>query len=103
MTPRIDLVTRGLDRACAHPSPHQYDIFVRCVVETVPAAARRIDHVAFARGLFTLVGIDMTMAFDDDEEFIAVVMPMVFVTRARLEHGPTDDMIGARRLLVDQE
>jgi len=31
-------------------SPDQHDIFVRRVVESVPAAARRIDHVAFDRG-----------------------------------------------------
>ena len=34
----IDFVARRLDRAGAHPAPHQHDVFVRGVVEAVPAA-----------------------------------------------------------------
>ena len=36
----IDFVARRLDGAGAHPTPHQHDVFVRGVVETVPAPAR---------------------------------------------------------------
>ncbi len=46
----IHFVAGRLDGARAHPAPHQYDVFVRGVVEAVPARARRIDDVAFARG-----------------------------------------------------
>src|SRR5262249_11309337 len=33
----------------------------------------------------------------------AIAMPVTFVPRPRLEHGPTDHMIRPRRSLVDQE
>src|ERR671925_2023132 len=47
MALRPDLVAGILDRAGAHPAPHQDDVLARGVVEAMPAAARRIDHVAF--------------------------------------------------------
>src|SRR3954468_4974698 len=43
------------------------------------------------------------MPLDDDEELVAIVMAMVLVARARLEHGPADHVIGPRGFFVDQE
>ena len=43
------------------------------------------------------------LALEHDEELVAIVMAVVFVARAGLEHGPADDVIGAGRFLVDQE
>ena len=59
VTIRIDFVAGRLDRAGAHPAPDQHDVLVRGVVEAVPAAARRVDHVAFARRLLAVVGVDV--------------------------------------------
>src|SRR5262245_2935408 len=100
---RVDLVARILDRAGAHPAPGPHHVLARRVVEAMPAAARRVDHVAFDRRLLAEVAVDVAAALDHDEELVAVVMPVPLVTRARLEHGPADDVIGARRFLVDQE
>ena len=101
--PRPDLVARRLDRARAHPAPHQHHVLARGVVEAVPDAARRIDHVAFARRLEALVGDDVAVALQHDEELVAVAMQMPLVAGAGLEHGPADDVVGAGRFLVDQE
>jgi hypothetical protein len=79
------------------------DILVRGVVEAMPAAARRIDHVAFDGRLLAEVAVDVPASLDDDEELIAVVMAVALVARAGLEHGPADDVIGAGGFLVDQE
>src|SRR5262249_10106948 len=103
MTVRGDLVAGGLDRAGTHPSPHQHDVRVRGVVETVPALARRVDNVALARWGLAVVGIDMAVALEHDEELVAMVMAVPLVARPRLEHGPTDHMVGAGGGLVDQE
>src|SRR5262245_120995 len=100
---RMHLVARGLDRTGAHPAPHQHHVLVRGIVETVPAAARRIDHVAFARRLLAGLGIDMAVALEDDEELVAMVMAVVLVARAGPKYGPAHYVIGAGRLLVDQE
>src|SRR5215469_10882425 len=103
MTVRSDLVAGGLDRAGTHPSPHQHDVRVRGVVETVPALARRIDDVPLTRWGLAVVGIDMAVALEHDEELVAIVMAVALVASSRLEHGPTDDMVGAGGCLVDQE
>src|SRR5215469_1787026 len=102
MTFRSDLVAGGLDRAGTHPSP-QHDVRVRGVVETVPALARRVDNVALTRWGLAIVGIDMAVALEHDEELVAMVMAVPLVARPRLEHGPTDHMVGAGGGLVDQE
>src|SRR5260221_13210611 len=103
MPVRSHLVAGGLDRAGTHPSPHQHDVFVRSVVETVPARARRVDDVAFARWGLAVVGIDMAVALEHDEELVAMVMAGPLMARPRLEDGPTDHMVGARGGLSDQE
>src|SRR5215813_3146983 len=103
MTVRSDLVAGGLDRAGTHPSPHQHDVRLRGVVEAVPALARRIDDVAFARWGLAVVGIDMAVALEHDKKLVAMVMAVPLVTGPRLEHGPTDHMVGAGGGLVDQE
>src|ERR1043166_725517 len=96
----VGLVARILDRACAHPAPHQHDILVRGVVEAVPTAARRINHVAFDRRLLAEIAVDVALALDDDEELVAVAMQVPLVAGAGLEHGPADEAVCARRLLV---
>src|SRR3954471_16961717 len=96
-------VARRLDRSRAHPAPDQNHVLVRGIVEAVPDAARRIDHVAFDRGLKTLVGDDMALALQHDEELVAVFVQMLLVACARLEYGPADHVVGAGRFLVDQE
>src|ERR1700730_3226339 len=103
MTVRSDLVAGGLDRAGPHPAPHQHDVRVRSVVETVPALARRVDDVAFARWGLAVVGIDMAVTLEHDEELVAMVMTVPRGPRPGLEHGPTDHMVGAGGGLVDQE
>src|SRR5215813_10040425 len=103
MSVRSYLVAGSLDRAGTHPAPHQHDIRIRGVVEAVPALARRIDDVAFARRGLAVVGIDMAVALEHDEELVAIVMAVPLVARPRLEHGPTDHMVGAGGGLVDQE
>src|SRR5262249_49804998 len=67
---RIDLVARILDRAGAHPAPRQHHVLVRRVVESVPAAARRVDHVALDRRLLPEIAVDVAAALDHDEELI---------------------------------
>src|SRR4029434_2545025 len=59
---RMHFVAGILDRAGAHPAPDQHNVFGRRVVEAVPAAARRIDHVAFARRLVAMIGVDHALA-----------------------------------------
>src|SRR6516164_4878228 len=103
MIVRGHFVAGGLDRAGAHPAPHQHDVRVRRVVEAVPALARRIDDVAFARRGLAVVGIDMAVALEHDEELVAIAMAVALVARSRLEHGPTDHMVGGCGCLVDQE
>src|SRR5262249_17746696 len=46
---------------------------------------------------------DMAVALEHDEELVAMVMAVPLVARPRLEHGPTDHMVGAGGGLVDQE
>src|SRR6478609_6511946 len=99
----IDFVAGRLDGARAHPPPHQHDVLVRGVVEAVPARARRIDDVAFARRLLAVLGVDMALALEHDEELIAVMMAMVFMPCTGFQNGPADHMVGAGGLLVDQE
>src|SRR5262249_47814255 len=65
------LVAGRIDGAGAHPAPHQHHILVGGVVEAVPAAARRIDHVALARGFQAMVGDDVALALQHDEELVA--------------------------------
>src|SRR5215472_10669276 len=103
MSVRSYLVAGSRDRAGTHPAPHQHDIRVRGVVEAVPALARRVHDVAFARRGLAVVGIDMAVALEHDEELVAIVMAVALVARPRLEHGPTDHMVGAGGCLVDQE
>src|SRR5579862_6003161 len=100
---RTHFVAGILNGARAHPTPDQHHVFVRRIVEAVPAAARRIDHVALARWLVAVVGVNHALALEHDEELVAIVMAMVFMPRARLEHGPADNMIGAGGFLVDEE
>ena len=38
---------------------------------------------------------DMAVAVEHDEELVAMVMAVPLVARPRLEHGPTDHMVGA--------
>src|SRR5215813_12534648 len=103
MIVRSYLVAGALDRAGAHPAPYQHHVRVRSVVEAVPALARRIDDVAFTRRGLAVVGVDMAVALEHDEELVAIVMAVPLVARPRLEHGPTDHMVGAGGGLVDQE
>src|SRR5258708_30478467 len=100
MAVRSHLVAGGLDRAGTHPSPHQHDVFVRSVVETVPARARRVDDAAFARWGLAVVGIDMAVALEHDEELVAMVMAVPLVARPRLAPGPTHHTVGAGAGLV---
>ena len=69
----------------------------------MPALARRVDDVAFARWGLAVVGVDMAVALEHDEELVAMVMAVPLVARPRLEHGPPDHMVGAGGGLVDQE
>src|SRR5258707_13622162 len=73
---RSHLVAGGLDRAGTHPAPHQHDVRLRGVVETVPALARRADDVAFARWGLAVVGIDMPTALVHEEQHAAQVQAM---------------------------
>src|SRR5260370_35943814 len=98
----MDLVARRLDRAGAHPAPHQDDVLVRGVVEAMPAAARRIDHVAFARRLLALVGVDVAVPLEHDEELVAIAMAAIFVPGARFQRGPAGRTIRARAVLLDR-
>src|SRR5260370_27344841 len=100
MAVRSHLVAGGLDRAGTHPSPHQHDVFVRSVVETVPARARRVGDVAFARWGLAVVGIDIAVALEHDEELVAMVMAVPLMARPRPEHGPTGRMLVAGGRLV---
>src|SRR4051812_15228483 len=97
-----DFISRGLDRALAHPAPDQRHILIRRVVEPVPAVARRIDHIALHGRLLAGVGVNVALALEHDEERVAIAQAMALMARARLEHRPADDMIGAGGLLVDQ-
>src|SRR6188472_2438326 len=99
----INLIAGRLDRARAHPAPDQNHVLVRRVVEAVPAAARRIDHIALPRWLVALVGIDVTVTLQDDEELIAIMVPVTLMAGAGLQHGPANHMVCAGRFLVDQE
>src|SRR5262245_64260622 len=103
MTLWVDLVARRLDRSGSHPTPHQHDVLVRGVVEAVPAPARRIDHVAFPRGLLAAVRVDVAVTLEDDEELVAIVVAVPLVPGPGLEHRPADHMVGAGRWFVDQE
>src|SRR5262249_9363897 len=103
MIVRSHFVAGGLDRAGTHPAPYQHDVRARSVVEAVSALARRIDDVPLTRWGLAVVGIDMAVALEHDEELVAIVMAVPLVARSRLEHGPTDDMVGAGGCLVDQE
>src|SRR5499427_5849913 len=103
MIVRSHFVAGGLDRAGTHPAPYQHDVRARSVVEAVPALARRIDDVPLTRWGLAVVGIDMAVALEHDEELVAIVMAVPLVARSRLEHGPTDGMVGAGGCLVDQE
>src|SRR5215831_18233497 len=97
----MDLVSRGFDGACAHPAPDKDDVLIRRIVEAVPAAARRIDDVAFDRRFVSMVGIDHPVTFEHDKKFVAVVMAVIFVSSAGLEHSPANDMVRSSRFLVD--
>src|SRR4029078_12806791 len=91
----------GLDRARAHPAPDQHYVLVRGVVEAMPAATRRINDVAFDRRLVSMLCVDHPVTLEDDEKLVAVMMAVVFVPGAGLEHGPADNMIGICGFLVD--
>src|SRR5262245_59635408 len=99
----MNFIARVLDRASAHPAPDQHHVLVGSVIEAMPAAARRIDHIACARRLIAGVVVDHALALEDNEKPVAIAMPMVLVPRAWFEHGPTDNMVGTCRFLVDQE
>src|SRR5689334_483954 len=99
----MHFIAGGLDRACPHPAPHQHDVLVRGVVEAMPAATRRINHVAFDRRLVPMLGVDHPVTLEHDEELVAVMMAVVFVPGAGLEHGPADNMIGTYSFLVDEK
>src|SRR5262245_9476067 len=77
-------VAGRLDRAGAHPAPHQHHVLARGVVEAVPAGARRIDDVALACGLKALGGDDVALALEHDEELVAVAVQVALVAGARL-------------------
>src|SRR5262249_56765386 len=94
MAVRSHLVAGSLDRAGTHPAPHQHDILVRGVVEAVPALARRVDDVAFARWGLAIVGIDMAVALEHDAELVAIVMAVAVVARAPLGRRPNDHLRG---------
>src|SRR5262249_22534778 len=78
-------------------------VFFRRIVETMPAAARRVDDVTLNRRLEPLSGDDVAATLEHDEKLVAVTVQVPLMTGTRPQHGPADDMIGARRLLVDQE
>src|ERR1043165_3909880 len=80
-----------------------YTTLFRSIVEAVPAAARRVDHVALAGRLLALVGVDVPVALQHNEELVAIVVAVVLMARTGLQHRPADNMIGAGRFLVDQE
>src|SRR5260370_7651526 len=84
MAVRSHLVAGGLDRAGTHPAPHQHDVRVRSVVETVPALARRVDDVALTRWGLAVVGIDMAVALEHDEELVPMLMALPPVARPPL-------------------
>src|SRR5262249_40588875 len=96
-------VAGGFNRAGAPPSPHQDDLLLRGVAEAVPACARRIHDVPFDRRDLAMIGVDVAVAFEHDEELVAVAMPMPLVACARLKHGPSHHMIGTGGFFVDQE
>src|SRR5512147_2192651 len=97
----MHFIAGGLDRARAHPAPDQHYVFVRGVVEAMPAATRRINDIAFDRRFVSMLCVDHPVTLEHDEELVAVTMAVVFVPGAGLEHGPAHNMIGTRGLLVD--
>src|SRR4249920_990676 len=94
-------IAGGFDRARAHPAPDQRYVLVRGVIEAMPAPTRRINYVAFDRRLVSMLRVDHPVTLEHDEELVAVMMAVVFVPGAGLEHGPADNMIGIRGFLVD--
>src|SRR5262245_48673352 len=103
MTLRVDLVAGRLDRSGSHPTPHQQDVLVRRVVEAVPAPARRIDHVAFARGLLAAARVDVAVTLEHDEELVAIVVAVTLVSRPGLEHRPGDHTVDTGSCFVTLE
>src|SRR5262245_24373945 len=92
-----------LDRARAHPAPDQHNVFGRRVVEAMPAAARGIDHIAFARRLVSMIGVDHAVALEHDKKLVAIVVAMGYMPRTWLKHGPANHVIGTGRFLVNQK
>jgi len=43
------------------------------------------------------------VALEHDEKLVAIVMTVILMPRARLEHGPADHVVGVGGFLVDQE
>src|SRR5258705_11102772 len=99
MAPGVDFVAGIFDRTGAHPAPDQHDIFLRRVVESVPAAPRRIDYVALDRGFLAEFAVDVAATLEHDEEFVAVAMQVALVARAGFEYGPAHHVVGACALL----
>src|SRR5262245_3380685 len=50
-----------------------------------------------------MIRIDHPVTLEHDEKLVAVMMAVVFMPGAGLEHGPADYMIGARSFLIDQK
>src|SRR5262245_29226913 len=90
---RLHFVAGILDRAGAHPAPDQHNVFGRRVVEAVPAAARRIDHVTFTRRLVAMIGVDHALALEHDEKLVAITVAMGYMPRTGLKHGPANYVI----------
>src|SRR5215218_2524617 len=101
---RRELVAGRLERAGSLPPPDQEHVLVTRVVEAVPIARGRVDHVARLGGLGPVVRVDLTAAADHDQELVAVRVPVAVVARTGREHGPAHhEARRPGRPLVDQE
>src|SRR5262249_5992548 len=68
-----------------------------------PATARGIDHVAFARWFEAVLGDDVALALEHNEELVAVAVQVPLMAGPGLEHRPPNDIVGAGGFLGDQK
>src|SRR6267378_6362238 len=74
-----NFVASSFERSGAAPTPDQDDVFRAGVVETVPVAARREDHITLGARLAAGVRVAEPASFDHHEKFVGVGMAMLVV------------------------
>src|SRR5713226_3706422 len=117
------LAPDGSTARCIRKPTNGASIFARCLAAGAPKptfqpicrspASRRVRRLRSCacipramRGSFkleALLGDDVPLALEHDEELVAVAVQMPLVAGARFEHGPADHVIRAGGFLVDQE